>query len=639
MAATAPHANAPSARERALRWWPAGAALAVAVLTWPVYTLAPTTGLDPSWQIGLHLAADERMEWGTDVVFTYGPLGFLDVPQLVGHAGLTAAAWVWALALQFLVALGIILGARRSFPWPVGVALAVLVGLLAFDHQEHLALVAFIWAAFAVQGLIGERLGRALVPLAGVVCALALLLKFNVAVLVLTLAVIAVPFLPPHGVRSLTRFATALVVAFLALWGASVGSPAAIPDWLRGSVEVASGFSAGMPLEDPARGWEYPAFFLIVAGLAFLAWQWGPALPRRRALALGAVLAALVAVYYKHGFVRHDFEHSSYTFVVLLAVPAAIVWRGRAGMAAGLGLIGACAAVALGVYAQAERPALADLFDPHERAGRLVEQAEILARPGRRDDVRAEARERMAATLEVPDEMLAAVGDDPVHIDPYEISVAWTYGLRWRPLPTLQAYVSYTNALDERAAERLASDEAPRWVLREEVGRLDGRTRETESPAAQVALVCNYTERLSGPRWRLLERTPGRCSPERPLPGVERPAGAAVPVPAPAGDDVMVVARLDVPIPLRARLKALVHKPARLPLLVLNDDYGARIARASAEGPVLVRAAATTGFSEYAGGFAAGTLRLLDAPSPVGARFAAIRVAPPDQPSRAVGGG
>jgi len=39
--------------------------------------LFPSLGLDASWIIGLNLAIKENLVWGTDIVFTYGPLGYL----------------------------------------------------------------------------------------------------------------------------------------------------------------------------------------------------------------------------------------------------------------------------------------------------------------------------------------------------------------------------------------------------------------------------------------------------------------------------------------------------------------------------------------------------------------------------------
>jgi hypothetical protein len=49
----------------------------LAIVTWNVVFLAPSGGLDQGWEYGLYAAAHDGLHFGTDIVFTYGPLGFL----------------------------------------------------------------------------------------------------------------------------------------------------------------------------------------------------------------------------------------------------------------------------------------------------------------------------------------------------------------------------------------------------------------------------------------------------------------------------------------------------------------------------------------------------------------------------------
>ena len=53
----------------------------LAVVTWPVGDLAPQAGLDPSWAAGLYMAAHNGLDYGRDIAFTFGPLGFLQIPS------------------------------------------------------------------------------------------------------------------------------------------------------------------------------------------------------------------------------------------------------------------------------------------------------------------------------------------------------------------------------------------------------------------------------------------------------------------------------------------------------------------------------------------------------------------------------
>lgn len=71
----------------------------LALLTWHVATVRPGTGIDFSWQVVLAFAAQHGLVFGRDVVFTYGPLGFLSVPLIVSPP-LTAAAFLFAAFVQ-----------------------------------------------------------------------------------------------------------------------------------------------------------------------------------------------------------------------------------------------------------------------------------------------------------------------------------------------------------------------------------------------------------------------------------------------------------------------------------------------------------------------------------------------------------
>src|SRR5262249_18836563 len=71
--------------------------LLASLLTWPVFTMVPGSDLDWSWQIGLHLAYAQGLDYGRDIVFTYGPLGFLQFPLLVSRFAARASfAWTFA---------------------------------------------------------------------------------------------------------------------------------------------------------------------------------------------------------------------------------------------------------------------------------------------------------------------------------------------------------------------------------------------------------------------------------------------------------------------------------------------------------------------------------------------------------------
>ena len=56
----------------------------VAILSVPAPWASYGTGLDPSWILGLNLAHSQGLVAGRDMVFTYGPLGYLLYPEPLG---------------------------------------------------------------------------------------------------------------------------------------------------------------------------------------------------------------------------------------------------------------------------------------------------------------------------------------------------------------------------------------------------------------------------------------------------------------------------------------------------------------------------------------------------------------------------
>jgi len=105
-------------------------AVVITALAWPILVLPGLPGLDQSWRIGLHLAAWMDLRQGVDVIFTYGPLGFLSIAQ--PYLGGTSALALFASgAVYFGLVAVLLVEARRVLPlWAAGlVVLLMFAGL------------------------------------------------------------------------------------------------------------------------------------------------------------------------------------------------------------------------------------------------------------------------------------------------------------------------------------------------------------------------------------------------------------------------------------------------------------------------------------------------------------------------------
>ena len=69
------------------------------------------------------MAAARGMNAGTEIVFSYGPLGFLGIPALY-EVGLGRLAFAWFGLVQVAFCISLLWGARRAFGLPVGLVVA-----------------------------------------------------------------------------------------------------------------------------------------------------------------------------------------------------------------------------------------------------------------------------------------------------------------------------------------------------------------------------------------------------------------------------------------------------------------------------------------------------------------------------------
>ncbi|MGH2966069.1 MAG: hypothetical protein ACRDMH_11910, partial [Solirubrobacterales bacterium] len=82
------------------------------VIGWRPLFVIPTVGFDPSWNLALEMAAADRLRWGTEFVFNYGPLGFLHAP-LVAFTWPAVLSAIHLLALRLALAVSVIWVVRR----------------------------------------------------------------------------------------------------------------------------------------------------------------------------------------------------------------------------------------------------------------------------------------------------------------------------------------------------------------------------------------------------------------------------------------------------------------------------------------------------------------------------------------------
>jgi hypothetical protein len=322
----------------------AGPALGQAAL-WLVLWLSllklpapPTSGLDPSWRMAIGYALSHGLQWGTDIVFTYGPLGYLLAST--NHGANYADFLIWQGVSNVLFATVIWAFGRQFHGWRIVVYYLYFVFFVAnYLDAMHMTIVLLLGLAWLRQPVAARRWLAAFI---GVVLAILALIKFTN----MMLAGFAVLCVAAHHIWrrrwvDLAVSSGSFVLSFLAGWLLCRQDLANIPAYVLTSLNASSGYGEGMAL------YEQPLVLAIGLGGAltlavyYLLSLWGR---RDLPLALASMLIAAASTFmnWKHGYTRadgHVFAHYiscllvPVTFPVLLAddgpfprIKAALLW-------------------------------------------------------------------------------------------------------------------------------------------------------------------------------------------------------------------------------------------------------------------------------------------------------------------------
>lgn len=548
----------------------------LALVTWPKGIADPGVGVDFSWIAGLYMALEEGKHFGTEVVYTYGPLGFLAWPVLW-------SSWLPVLAyLHFCV---IYLAFTAVLTWSlnrtVGLLAAAIIVFFSFSavgFSSQLPLLIAVGLSFAAMRV--ERPDAAvgvLVVGGGLLCAIEPLVKLSVGP-----PTVAVILLGLIGARANRRqwalFATIAVSGFFILWflaGQGLGN---LWDYAINGSEVISGYGEAMGF-DAAETWEAVAIVAFALGLVALIHraEFRDARARWLATALTAVAAYVVFKYGTTQFLKAG--PPVVALMSLLAIFMMAPWpRRRAGVfLSTLVVLGLITLHAFSVPTS---------FDIAPKLNSFRKSAQLVLRPGDRQDRVDSSRVSLQETLKVPPGILAAVGDKPVAIEPWEIVVAWAYDLDWRPLPVFQNFTAYTARLDRLNAGVVEDPDGPQVLLRKmpngpiPLGGREGfyaRQPNWDPPEQNLAAVCNFIPILSEGEWQVLSRIPDRCGQPKLVASHSGDPGETIPVPQ-AGRDELVVLHLEgAEVEGLERVASLFWRPTERHAALDGDKYGYRL--------------------------------------------------------------
>lgn len=525
----------------------------------------PRRHLDVSWMMGLELARRAGLDFGSDIVFTYGPWGFLASP-----AGLDVGSQV-ASGLLRMLAVGLLFLALadslRGWRWAALPASALTLLISNGGQPDWILMLAImVWVLTCVTRSVEASLWS----VSGVAAVAAFLFQLKFTVGLMTIALVGLLVISHRRrVAALLGAVASFVVAFVLLWLLAGQSLAAVPRWLRLGWEIIAGYSDAMGYYDTNV-----LMLLMVASLLVSLVVLACVRPLGWLARLGFVGSLLFFAKISLGL--PDGGHLMPGYAGVLAVLAVLLGLRPprpARWAAGATVLSLCVFLSAGSPVLAQRQMTTDGFHP-------------AAWGEAHTDRLTEARTDLRRELGIDPIVLAALRDHPVSVDPWEISAVWAHDLEWSPLTVFQQYSAYTPTLDEANATALLAD-PDRRVLRERVADHDYNPVWV-TPAYTMALACNFQAVATDGEWSALARVEDRCGEEQVV-SKKRVAADEV-ASLPSASSALVAVRFEPDArSLPDRLLGIIGVQRHL-LHATVDGETYRVTEALADGPLIVGA-------------------------------------------------
>ena len=509
----------------------------------PGVPFAPGVGLDASWVLGMNLAHTQGLVHGRDIVWTYGPLGYLSVPM--GYGPVLYQVLVFKLGVYLLWCVALVRLALSAVDW-FRAWIPVLIGIFAVvdPYGDHLHLAIFTWLLVVLADT--PAWGNAGLFLIAFLAALECLMKVNLGVqsaLLFTAVLVVVWRQHARASKTVQRRIVAagclFPLAVVTLYSLESGGPAGVAAYLRNSLEIAGGYGEGMSADGPVS-----QVAIALAGMAILflllPWLEKPA----RNLAAGYVPAAVYAFFaFKAAMVRQDAHAANFELQLALAslFLFAIARKRRFLYATAVFQI-VCVFISY-YYITASWPATNSTI-----ASRLSVRGNF---PGldalldwRQTWTKLERTgQQNLSALRADAGLRAIIGKRPVEVLPWEVARVAANDWTWRPRPIFQSYAAYTPRLDEMNASYLRSGRAADFAVLDWYS-VDGRHPFLETPSSWRAQLDLYeTVAMQSGMLVLGRRTGGHFRLVEPIRSETVSWERAIPVPQ-STDPVIVAARI-----------------------------------------------------------------------------------------------
>lgn len=411
----------------------------LALMTLPTRNVTPET--EPSWGAVLNYAAVHHLQFGVDIIYNYGPFGFL---ALHSYA---PATWFWIVLFQ-AASRAVYLLLLNEIPLPRGTSritlllVAIVFPLFSPDVFDFL-FITFVGVLFCEP----DRHERLFIKWSALafVAAIALIKFTFFAYALFMLVCICISLASSRRIFEALRVFGIWCICLAGFWLLLARQQLAnFPKWVRGSYEITQAYQLSLSIQ-PSKNVLWYGILLLSFMFGALFWALR-ARPRNFPVIL--LIAAGIFLAWKQGFTRCDADHFPafflYSGVIIVALPLVLGlerWKWT--------LLISCVCLGWGSMGNSKFPI------PH-----LFENAEFLS--SRHQQRNAEAR--LSELYDLPN-IRSKLQTSTVDVVGTAQGIAIINHFNYRPAPIFQMFSAGNSWLAEANADYYCSAAAPEYVI------------------------------------------------------------------------------------------------------------------------------------------------------------------------------
>lgn len=467
----------------------------------PIYT-----GLDPSWQYAISYASSKGLVYGKDIIFTYGPLGYL-----ISGAVIDSNFWTITLFRCFIhLALFVILATelikfyRRERWIDFSVLIFAAFVFFVFDADADYTILFIYLIILNYEDFLKKKYQLVLYSLfMGVVAGFCLTTKFSLGICTMGAGILyyggniagnskqrenIIKYL-----YQLFPFVIAVLCTASIILDRLSNENASLFDYLKNSLEISSGYSSAM--SSTASSWEVVCALLQV--ILVLALLITTAKNKHHLIGYNLSLAFVLWITFKHGFIRQDMHVLFFVRFIPLLVYLCLRNEVRLQEKWFFGrLVLLLMLVPLFIYLFIPSPFGQRL--PNYTAGirhmtsftNFYTKLKYCLNLSKYKDIILKSSQENLSAMKLPSDVIKALQNKPIDVVPWEISLIPANNLTWQPRPVFQSYSAYTGSLDKINSESLIYNKPDNIIYH--FSSIDKRHPFFDEPETFFNMFCNY---------------------------------------------------------------------------------------------------------------------------------------------------